>query len=405
MLAIVVAAALMARPAAAAPATVAVDAASGAVLADRDGGKPMHPASLTKLMTAYVALAEIAAGRLRVDETLKVSAQAAAQGGSVLGLKAGDSIRLDRALEALIVRSGNDAAVAIAERIATTEEAFAERMNREAVRLGMTASRFRNATGLTVAGHVSSPRDMAVLALALRRDFPDRMGLFAARRVSWKGHDLPTVNAFLVDYDGALGMKTGFTCHAGYNLVAAARRNGREAVVVTMGAVSSAERQAETRRTMDRALSAATPPAGSLAGLVNLRTEPPDMAVAACGSSGGIPQTAGRGNPPADATAPAGWAVELGFAVSREKALRDAAHAQKTDRRFAKGRLVAVARVAGGSLRWRGLATGLAENDAVKGCLAMRAKAKEDVCMVLTPQMVKGVFEEQARLRRAMARG
>jgi len=396
---------LLAPPAGAAPATVAVDVTTGQVLADHGAGRPMHPASLTKLMTAYVALAELGAGRLRLDEALTVSAHAAAQGGSILGLHAGEAIRLDRALEALVARSGNDAAVTIAERISGSEDAFAERMNQEAARLGMTASHFRNATGLTVAGHVTTPRDMAVLAIALRRDFPDHMGFFAVRRVTWHGHDLPTVNAFLVDYDGALGMKTGFTCHAGYNLVAAARRNGREAVVVTMGALSRAEREAETRRAMDRALAGTAPAAGPLAALANLTTAPPDLAVPTCGSTGGIPDAVGLGNPPAaEASVPSGWAVELALAPSRDQARRQAGHLLAGNPRFARGRIVTIAHLIGGAVRWRGLAAGLAQKDATRGCLALRAKAGNDVCVVLTPLMVKGAFDEQKRLHRAMAR-
>jgi D-alanyl-D-alanine carboxypeptidase len=393
----------LAAPAVAAPAVVAVDAATGRVLVDQGAGRPMHPASLTKLMTAYVALAELKAGRLRLDEQLRVSERAASEGGSVLGLRAGETIRLDQALAALVARSGNDAAVVIAERIAGSEEAFAERMNVEAARLGMTASHFRNATGLSVAGHVSTPRDMAVLALALRRDFPDRMGMFAVRRVEWHGRDLPTVNAFLVNYQGALGMKTGFTCHAGYNLVAAAGRNGRVAVVVVMGAVSKAERQGEASRTMDRALGGTLAEGVALSGLADLATPPPDLAGPACGGGGAIPQWVGRGSRPMEASARSGWGVELSFASRRDTARRQAALALARNPRFAKGDIVVVAAVPDGMVHWRGLATGLAEKDAVQGCLALRAKAGEDACLVLTPAMVEGAFDTQRRLWLAQA--
>lgn len=389
------AALLFASPVAAGPAVVAVDMVSGTVMADKDAGRRMHPASLTKLMTAYVAFAEIAAGRLRLDERLPVSSQAAGQSGSVLGMKAGETISLDRALEALVVRSGNDAAVAIAERIAGSEEAFAVRMSREAGRLGMNASHFLNATGLTVAGHVTTPRDMAVLALALRRDFPEAMRFFAAKSVSWRGHDLPTVNAFLVGYQGAIGMKTGFTCHAGYNVVAAARRNSREVVVVTMGAVSRSERDETTRHTMDRALAASLPSAPPLAGLANLGAAPPDLAGAACGGGG-----EGAGN----AAVPAGWAVELSIAGNPQKARKEAGAALARNPRFASGRIITVARLMGAMVRWRGLAVGLAQKNAIEGCLSLRAREGQDACLVLTPEMVAGAFEMQGRLRRAMAR-
>ncbi len=388
---------LAASVAAAAPAVLAVDARTGRVLVDQGAGRPMNPASLTKLMTAYVAFAEIAAGRLRLDDKLPVSARAASQSGSVLGLRAGETIRLDQALAGLVARSGNDAAVVVAERVSGSEEAFADRMNREAARLGMTASHFRNATGLSVAGHVTTPRDMAVLALALWRDFPQRMGVFAVRRLAWHGRELPTVNAFLVDYPGALGMKTGFTCHAGYNLVAAAGRNGRMALVVVMGAVSRGERAATARRTMDRALGAAEPAAGSVAGLVNLATSPPDMAGPACGGSGGGPGL------PMAGSAPGGWGVELAIAFRRDTARRQAGLILGRNPRFAKGNIVVVAQPFDGLVQWRGLALGLAETDAVQGCLALRARESEDACTVLTPAMVGGAFEVQEQLRRAEA--
>lgn len=166
---------LIAAPAIAAspgPASIVVDATSGAVLEQDQAGQPRHPASLTKMMTLYVAFQALSEGKTSLNATLTVSERAAGQGGSVLGLKTGKTIALADALKSLVVRSANDAAVAIAEHVAGTEDSFAQRMTEQARRLGMTATSFRNATGLTAPGHLTTARDMAVLAMALKRDFP-----------------------------------------------------------------------------------------------------------------------------------------------------------------------------------------------------------------------------------------
>jgi D-alanyl-D-alanine carboxypeptidase len=378
-------------------AVLSVDAASGVVISDQGGGKPHHPASLTKMMTAYVAFRAMEAGQAQWDAPVKVSDSAAGQGGSLLGLHRGDVISLGAALRGMIVRSGNDAAVAIAEHLAGSEAAFAERMTAEAKRLGMSATTFRNATGMTAAGHVTTPRDMVILALAIEREFPRFKSIFSSRDTSWKGHTLPSVNGFLSNFAGAEGMKTGFTCPAGYNLVALAHRGERRAVTVVMGAGSSEERRSVVQTVMDRALRAMAPAVGqAVAALANTSEAPPNLSLAACGvhSSGMGAQLA------VQQTVPAGWALEVAYGHDLAKLRRDlsAAHRQLGSR-LGGGRELVVIRPRDGVLRYRGLIVGLKEQRAIETCLAERAKLGEDRCTVLTPLMVTGALEEERRFR------
>lgn len=387
------------------PAFLAVDLGSGNVVAESGGGAPHHPASLTKMMTAYVAFGALRAGKVSLEDTVTVSERAAAQGGAILGLGRGERITFGAALKAMIVRSANDAAVAVAEHVAGSEAAFAGRMTEEASRLGMTSSSFRNATGMTAAGHVSSPRDMVLLAMAIERDFPAFRPLFSSRDTTWKGRVLPTVNGFLGAYAGAEGMKTGFTCPAGYNLVAIAHRGGRRAVAVVMGAGSSAERLGAIRRLMDQALAPQPAAAQSvtgrpLSGLANGGGAPPDRSLEACGFARG-----GKPSGPEAAVAqrramPAGWGLEVAFGRDPGKVRRDLDKVHRELRgRLGGGSIMVVTRPRDGLLRYRGLIVGLAERRAVDTCLAERARAGEERCLVMTPTMLAGALEDERRFK------
>ncbi|BAE51036.1 D-alanyl-D-alanine carboxypeptidase family protein [Paramagnetospirillum magneticum] len=379
---------------------LAVDLGSGAVIAESRGGAPHHPASLTKMMTAYVAFAAIKAGKVSQDDVITVSERAASQGGASLDLRPGERITLGAALKAMIVRSANDAAVAVAEHVGGSESAFASRMTEEAARLGMTSSSFRNASGMTAGGHVSSPRDMAVLAMAIERDFPTFRPLFSSRDTTWKGRVLPTVNGFLGAYAGAEGMKTGFTCSAGYNLVAIAHRGGRRALAVVMGAESSAQRLGAIRRLMDQALQA-TPTAGRpLAGLSNGGGAPPDHSMGACGYARG-----GKSGAPEMAIGPrrvppGGWGLEVAFGRDLGKVRRDLDKAHREMRgRLGGGSAMVVIKPRDGMLRYRGLIVGLPERRAIDTCLAERARAGEERCMVLNPTMLAGALDDERRFK------
>lgn len=376
-----------------APAILTVDGESGRVLEAENAGQLRNPASLTKMMTVFLAFAALEENRVKPDDRVTVSAKAAGQQGTTLGLKAGAVIPLGDALKAIIVRSANDAAVAVAEHLAGSETEFASHMTKTARDLGMTATTFHNATGLTLPGHLTTARDMAVLALALRKRFPDRYALFGTRSVAWNKQVLPTVNGFLVNYKGAEGMKTGFTCPAGYNVVAAAARDGRRTVAVIMGAQSRPERNALVARVMDRTFKKEVAvSARALDVLANERGPAPDLTTAVCGNG-----VLGLGSGPS--SWPKGWALEVSYSNSEKKARSELARAQGrlASSLGTSGNASVVQDALGGQYVYRGLITGLQEQPAIRTCLAMR-KRNED-CLVLTPQMLEGAYDTQRRLR------
>jgi D-alanyl-D-alanine carboxypeptidase len=238
--------------AAAAPsATIVIDAATAAVLKSNQASALWRPASLTKLMTLYITFQELAAGHLQLGEKLTVSGYAAAMPPSALGLSKGEKITVEQAILATITRSANDAVVVLAERIGGDETTFAQRMTATARDLGMTGSVFRNASGLPDPEQTTTARDMAVLAMALIRDFPQYYKFFSARGVSHLGENLPTINAILNLYPGADGLKTGFTCGSGYNLVASAKRDGRRIIGVVLGGLTSDQRYRQMTDLLD----------------------------------------------------------------------------------------------------------------------------------------------------------
>jgi D-alanyl-D-alanine carboxypeptidase len=233
-------------PAAAAErhAALVIDVGTGDVLHAVEANALWYPASLTKMMTLYLTFAEIEAGRLSLDETLTVSNAAAAQPPTEIGLDDGEKITVEKAIAAVIVRSANDASVVLAERIAGSEDAFAARMTEQARALGMIATRYRNASGLPDPGQVTTAHDQALLGMALISDFPQHYHFFGLSQLSYGNRSLSGYNGLLVSYNGADGLKTGFTCDSGYNIVASARRGERRLLAVYLGGLSSASRNA-----------------------------------------------------------------------------------------------------------------------------------------------------------------
>ena len=233
-------------------AAMVMDARTGEVLHSRNANTPLHPASLTKMMTLYVVFEAIENGEIKLDDYVTVSRKAAAEPPSKLGLRAGQKIRLRYLIRAAAVRSANDAATAMAEAISGSEAAFARRMNRTAKALGMTNSNFKNAHGLTEVGHVSTARDMTVLGRSLLYNYPDYYNLFS--RTSTNA-GIKTVNntnrRLLADYRGADGIKTGYTRAAGFNLVASAKRGNERIIATVFGGRSSATRNARVAELLD----------------------------------------------------------------------------------------------------------------------------------------------------------
>jgi D-alanyl-D-alanine carboxypeptidase len=229
-----------------------VDADSGQVLIDNEATAVWYPASLTKLMTVYVALDAVRGGRLTLDTPLVMSLRAARMAPSKMGFRPGTEVTLDNALKMLMVKSPNDVAVMIAEGISGSVEAFADEMNADAQRLGLHESHFVNPNGLHDPGHVSSARDMAMIARALLREFPDHADLFSIGALQLGNQYIANHNGLLGRYPGADGMKTGFTCPAGFNVVASANHGGRRLIVVVLGSPSTRLRNQEAADLFDR---------------------------------------------------------------------------------------------------------------------------------------------------------
>jgi D-alanyl-D-alanine carboxypeptidase len=242
-LGLLVGAVLMASSGASAGPALVFEPYNGTVFYAEDPDAQWFPASLTKLMTAYVAFQALKAGTVTPDTKLICSKEATEQAPSKLWLKVGESITLDVALKVLIVESANDVAVMIAEGVAGSQEAFVQRMNETAQHLGMTRTNFANVNGLPDERQVTTARDLAKLARAIIIAFPEHADLFTTVQVQVGKQIMRTHNGLLVSLPGADGMKTGFICDSGFNVVASATRDGRKLVAVVLGEQSLATRR------------------------------------------------------------------------------------------------------------------------------------------------------------------
>jgi D-alanyl-D-alanine carboxypeptidase len=228
-------------------AVLVVDANTGRVLHESAADDLRHPASLAKMMTLYLTFERIEQGRLSYQTKIRISANAAAAAPTKLELAEGEEIVLIDAIKALITKSANDLAVAIAEHIAGSEEKFAKLMTQRAHQLGMSATVFRNASGLPDEQQVTTARDMVTLALRLQDDFPQHYPLFATRTFTYGGETLYNHNTLLENFEGTDGIKTGYTRASGFNLVASVRRGRKHVVGAIFGGVSAGARNAAMR--------------------------------------------------------------------------------------------------------------------------------------------------------------
>ncbi len=239
-------------------AAMVMDMRSGEVIHERNADTQLHPASLTKMMTLYVAFQAIEHGEISLDTIVTVSANAANEPPSKLGLRKGQKIALRYLIRAAAVKSANDAAAAIGEAISGSEAAFASRMTRTAAALGMTRTQFKNAHGLTQSGHMSTARDMTVMGRHLFFDYPEYYNLFSRLSADVGGHEVPNTNRrFLNSYQGADGIKTGYTSAAGFNLVASAQRGSKRIIATVFGGQSTASRNQRMAELLDMGFSQA----------------------------------------------------------------------------------------------------------------------------------------------------
>jgi D-alanyl-D-alanine carboxypeptidase len=235
-----------------------VDAGTGETILEKDATEPWYPASLTKLVTTYVALNAVRQGRLTMDTPLTMSQRAAHMAPSKMGFEPGTEVTLENALKMLMVKSPNDVAVMVAEGLAGSVEDFADEMNATARKLGMRESHFVNPNGLHDPNHYSSARDMALVARALLTDFPDEAGLFNIAAMQLDDSVIANHNGLLGHYPGADGMKTGFTCSSGFNIVASATHDGRKLIAVVLGAPTTRQRNIEAAALFERGFSDST---------------------------------------------------------------------------------------------------------------------------------------------------
>ncbi len=219
-----------------------VEADTGRVIEQKEAGRPWHPASVTKLMTVYVALNAVRNGRLTFDTPLTVSPAAAAQQPSKMGFKVGTVVTLDNALKMVLVKSANDMAWLVGEGVAGSMPAFVAEMNATAAHLGMTGTHFENPNGLPDPAQVTTARDLAILARAIIYHFPEQEALFRIPAIKIGKVVLRNYNRLIDRYPGADGMKTGFVCGSGYNLVATATRGNKRLIAVILGARSGTAR-------------------------------------------------------------------------------------------------------------------------------------------------------------------
>jgi len=301
-----------AAPRAHAEAQLLIEASTGKVLHAENATLPWYPASVTKLMTAYTVLREIKAGRLTLDTPLTVTRDAAAQQPTKMGFKVGTIVTVDNALKMLMVKSANDIAVTIAEGVGGSIAGFADMMNANARRLGMTQSNFVNPNGLPAENHVSSARDLGILARALIVEFPQYDSYWHIHAIRYGNRVMRNYNTLLDRYPGADGMKTGFICASGYNVVASATRNGRRLIAIVLGAWSGAVRAQQAGQLLERGFAGAnlswlTPSLGTVDALVPIDAQPPNLREEMCGGHRRKPPSeANEEEQPEDGTIAAG---------------------------------------------------------------------------------------------------
>lgn len=243
--------ALERAPRISAQAWLLVDYDSASVLTEHKADKPVPPASLTKLMTAYLVFEKLRAGQLQLTDPVVISRKAASMRGSRLRLRADNAATVDELIQAMLIRSANDATVALAEHIAGSEERFVAQMNARALNWDLRSTHFMNSTGLDIRDHVSTARDMTRIAVALLRDFPGYYRWFSQREFTFRGARYHNSNGLLWQDESIDGIKTGYTAQAGYCLIASARRQSMRLIATVMGARSDGARLDADKRLLE----------------------------------------------------------------------------------------------------------------------------------------------------------
>ncbi len=363
-------------------ASIVIDGATGQVISAVDPDEARRPASLTKVMTAFLIFDAVSAGRARWSDEVVFSATAAAAPPSKLGLRAGGRMTLEQALLAIITKSANDVAVAIAEHFADSEPAFARLMTLKARQLGMRDTVFRNASGLPNPGQVTTARDMATLGRRMIIDHPTYYSYFATDRFAFRGKVHHNHNSrILSGYEGADGIKTGYIRDSGFNLIASAVRDGRRIIAVVFGGSSGPERDRHMVALLDDAFGTpgramAARPGISLVSRANASVPTAGTADRAAMRGAERQATRGRSGPATD------WTVQVGAYSTRNQALSAAREAERSIGIARAETEVAPTRGRRGTL-FRAQVTNLTAAEAREAC-ADRKKRKQP-CLTIAP--------------------
>ena len=373
---------------------IVIDAADGRVLYQIDAMRSWYPASLTKMMTLYLTFEALESGRIELSDPIIVSAHAAAQPPTRLGLRKGETLTLEQAILATATPSANDASVVLAEHVGGNERAFAKQMTERAWALGMSGTWFRNASGLPDPYQRTNARDMAILGYRLLHDFPEYFHFFSHRSMTYKGRPRSTTNRLVAGYPGADGIKTGFTCDSGYNLVTSVKRNGKRLIGVVLGAANNDDR---ARRMIDLLETGFEKSRGSSSGVVvtALRSQsdaPPFRVIPdVCKGRRGKPNAKNKirsqdwiigseGNLP-------GWGILLGVYTDREQAKAKAGLARSYLKGIVKGNRIAILpRRFDRGTSWKTLLVGLSREEAGTACKHLWSRKMH--CITRSPRVL-----------------
>ncbi|MBY6263022.1 D-alanyl-D-alanine carboxypeptidase [Azospirillum sp. 412522] len=382
-------------------AAIVVDARTGQVLIDQDADAITHPASLTKMMTLYLTFDALEDGRLTLDQQLPVSSWAESMSPTKLGLRAGQTLKVETAILGLVTKSANDAAVVLAEALGGTESRFAEMMTRKARELGMRHTVYRNASGLPNMEQVTTARDYAALSRALMRDHAKYYPYFSRRNFVYGGRTLPNHNRLMSRYEGMDGIKTGYTVASGFNLAASAVRDGRRLVGVVLGGKSAVSRDDKMAALLDQAFgrpSRGRDDAPVVASLDTTRSDAVDgegdddddevevkaKPVRASLQTAAIPVAPAREEKSGRGNTPSRWGVQVGAFSSKaagNKAVSQAVKQAPFLLRTAKASVVEAR--SGKETVYRARLTGLDEKDARKACAVLTKHGHN--CVAVSP--------------------
>ncbi|HVI30757.1 D-alanyl-D-alanine carboxypeptidase family protein [Phenylobacterium sp.] len=380
-------------------AAIVVDAKTGEVLYAKRADAPRYPASITKVMTLYLTFEALAAGKIRLDDPVLISPRAAAQSPTKLGVPAGQTITVSEAMQALAIKSANDVAVAMAEKLGGTESRFAALMTLRAKELGMTNTNFANASGLPDSRQISTARDIAILSRAVMRDYPQYYRLFSQKEMTFRGQTMRNHNGLLHRMYGVDGLKTGFTNASGFNLAVSAVRDNRRLIAVVLGGPTTRARDENAqdllltgfdvirRRDLGEKITIAQnlfepEPTGRVEGSLEQGDQDLKIVLASAAPpsrTSKIEVVEPRSKKKAEA--PAGeWAVQVGAFKARSDAKEQIDIIEKRFGKQVAGAKPVTDKAAG---RYRSRFVGLSEAKAKNACKAI--KAKKQPCQVIEP--------------------